>query len=368
MRKELILLLVFIPIAFVLSLFFVENIDEDIFGGNVFFREKADSDLTDNKEKYSNILPNNINNQNKDISFLFSGDIMMDRHVLNLIEKNGVEYLLDDLGNSFDFTVFDLISANLEGAVTNGGEHYKPENLYDFAFDPEHIEKLKKYNFNFFNIANNHLADQGLKGIEETRKNLDALAFNYSGCSDSLIDDCTTKIIEIKNKKIAMLGFSAVYKSLDLDKLKKEIEVARENSDLLIVNIHWGTEYQRKYNKTQQNLAHLIIDSGADAIIGHHPHVIQGIEIYKNKPIFYSLGNFIFDQYFSSDTQNGLMIELKFNEKLFIKIHPIKSINCKIFLMNNSEVENLMNEIIGTSDLETDHREQIKRGEFVLTR
>ena len=90
-------------------------------------------------------------------------------------------------------------------------------------------------------------------------------------------------------------------------------------SDVVIVSIHAGVEYTRKPTQEQVDFAHLAIDSGADVVIGHHPHWIQTIEIYKNKPIFYSLGNFVFDQEWSLDTKEGLIVQLTFNSSQLTK-------------------------------------------------
>ncbi|MCD4761464.1 CapA family protein [bacterium] len=218
------------------------------------------------------------------------------------------------------------MSANLEGAVTNSGEHYAPDKLYDFAFHPDLISGLKKYNFNFFNLANNHFDDQGKAGMEETRENLDRLGFNYSGDRNGIVSDHSKKIVELKNKKIGLIGFSALGNALDLEKAVRIVSELASTTDLVIVNIHWGEEYQLRSNKKQQELAHRLINADADVIIGHHPHVVQEIEVYKNKLIFYSLGNFIFDQYFSKETQEGLAIEIIFNKgEVDHKTHLLKS-------------------------------------------
>ena len=108
--------------------------------------------------------------------------------------------------------------------------------------------------------------------------------------------------------------------------MEKIISVLASATDMVIVNMHWGREYEHQYNKRQQEIAQALVDRGADMIIGHHPHVVQGMEIYHNKPIFYSLGNFIFDQYFSADTQEELAVEAVIDgEGMELVLHPLKS-------------------------------------------
>ncbi len=253
--------------------------------------------------------------ESEEIKMLFFGDMMLDRHVGKKIKEKGLDYIFGKLDQENFFSGYDLIAANLEGAVTNNGDHRAPIKSYDFAFHPDLILGLKKYNFNFFNLANNHIDDQGLRGIKETRENLDKLGIYYSGDINNIISKHSAKIIEINNTKIGMLGLCSLWGNLNKDELEKKIEYLASSSKFIIANIHWGEEYEQTSNKSQKSLAHFLIDSGVDVIIGHHPHVIQETEIYKDKPIFYSLGNFVFDQYFSEETQRGLAVEIIFNDQ-----------------------------------------------------
>ncbi len=296
------------------------------------------------------------------VNFLFFGDMMLDRNVGDKLKGKKVDYLLEGLAgeeNRF-FSGVDIISANLEGAVTDKGAHYSPVNSYDFAFSPERIEELKKYGFNYFTLANNHFSDQGQKGVVETRKNLSSLGFNYSGSTDAQIDEYSRKDIIISDRKIAMVGFSMVYQDFDLEKAKQMVKDASTENDLVIVNIHWGVEYQHQFNKHQQEIGRVLVDSGASAIIGHHPHVVQGMEIYKERPILYSLGNFIFDQYFSADTQEGLAIGLNFSKSTTTMfIFPLKSEKSAPRLMTTKEKEVFLNKFISWSEVEEDIKAQI---------
>lgn len=314
-----------------------------------------------------NFLPNTTN---KPIKMLFFGDMMLDRHVGEKIDKYGLDYIFEKLVNSTEenfLTGYDLIGCNLEGAVTNNGSHYSPVMAYDFAFAPKLINELKKYNFNFFNLANNHFSDQGERGIIETRENLDKMDFDYVGCRDALVAECSSKILKIADKKIGMVGFSMVYNEFNIVEAEKIINNLVSLTDFIVVNIHWGNEYQHNQNKLQKQVAYKLIDAGVDVVIGHHPHVIQGIEIYKNKPIFYSLGNFIFDQYFSNDTQNGLAIEIKdCCRKQEYLIYPIKSEVSQVKLMLGDERKELLNKLSEWSEVNSEIKEKIKKGQIEL--
>ncbi|MFH1030339.1 MAG: AmmeMemoRadiSam system protein B [bacterium] len=341
----------------------------------------------------------------QNIRMLFFGDLMLDRYVGEKIKKNGIEYLFENLDKENFLQGYNLISANLEGAVTNGGKHYEPAKAYDFAFAPSIIEELKKYNFNFFNIANNHLDDQGIQGVNETRENLDLLEFNYSGCVNGEVGECSVRIVEAQdtetktspnpsllrmgNRMIGMVGISAVWDKIDLEKVHEMLVKLKEESDLIVVNIHWGNEYETKFNKIQQEIACDFIDYGADIIIGHHPHVVQGIEWYNGRRhaavpsvatyesvysnddegggiIFYSLGNFIFDQYFSKETQEGFAVEVTLkNGELAFLLHPFKSQQSKVELMAGEERENFLQSLSTFSVGDGDFLEQVNNGQIL---
>lgn len=295
-------------------------------------------------------------------TFLFFGDLMLDRHVGEKIKKDGLESLFSGLAGEEQrlFQGMDIISANLEGAVTDKGAHYSPANAYDFAFSPELIGGLKKYNFNFFNLANNHFSDQGQRGIIETGKNLQTMGFSFSGCQDAEAGECSATIVEKNGLKIGMAGFSMVYKKFDLAEAEKIVSELKKQSDLAVVNIHWGTEYEHAAGAVQKETGRTLVDAGADMIIGHHPHVVQGMEIYKNKPIFYSLGNFVFDQYFSPDTQEGLAAGIAYNKnKIRIFLIPLKSSGSRPGLMSGSAKDEFFVKFIGWSSLDEKVKEQI---------
>ena len=306
---------------------------------------------------------------NKSLSLLFFGDLMLDRDIALKTKQEGLAFLFVKIQDSDLFQKRDLIACNLEGAVTNGAQHYPPDNNYDFAFSPEIVGQLKNYGFNFFNLANNHIADQGQRGLNETKQNLDLLGFDYSGCPDGQIAECSGKIIQIKNWQIGLVGFSMVYTKLDQEKLQKTIEEMADKTDLVIVNIHWGQEYQDRFNQQQQSIAHKLVDFGADIVVGHHPHVVQGIEIYKDKPIFYSLGNFIFDQYFSQDTQQGLAVLVGINaDQRRFSLIPLTSRRGQVELTADKDRADFFSKLSARSELDFEQNQQIKSGQIIFAR
>jgi poly-gamma-glutamate capsule biosynthesis protein CapA/YwtB (metallophosphatase superfamily) len=239
-------------------------------------------------------------------SIIFAGDIMLGRSVAGLIKTNGSDYpfaKIKDIISSADEAI-----ANLEGPLT--AINNDPTNLMRFHFDPALANELSGVGFDAVSLANNHSLDQGSEGLADTKKNLTAVGIKYFG--DPARADGNVYYFTADGKKIAVIGFQMVYGNLDPAGYAKAISDAKKNADVVIVMPHWGIEYQHIINQTQKSFAHQFIDAGADIVVGSHPHVVEGIEIYKNKPIFYSLGNLVFDQYFSTDTQEGMMIRLNF--------------------------------------------------------
>jgi poly-gamma-glutamate synthesis protein (capsule biosynthesis protein) len=304
-----------------------------------FFNETGTYDYV-NIEKYDFIKYN----ENHEIKLLFVGDIMMTRSVERKIDNLNKKFVFLFL-NILDYLRgFDYVVANLEGPISDKG--VKIGSIYSFRMKPEVAEALSKANINVVNLANNHIFDYGKIAFEETLKNLEKNNIKYFGNSYEPL------IIEKEGVKIGFLGFSDFLKHLEVkenkigiaiinDKISEMIKKAKEKVDILIVNFHWGEEYKKIANERQRKLAKISIDSGADLVIGHHPHVIQDIEKYKDKFIFYSLGNFIFDQNFSKETMIGGGIEV------YIKNKKIENIYFRKFYLNNDfQIENMSERLI----------------------
>lgn len=352
------------------SFLFAKKLNPSLF--NWQSKKVEDLDNFDNEELVDAYLDEVDEGENKnEFKFLFFGDVMLDRNVAKILESKTLSDLLSGLRETGldHFANKDIISANLEGAVTNNGAHYSPVNLYDFAFKSEHVKEFKEYNFNYFALANNHFSDQGKLGIDETRDNLKAMDFYFSGSADAKIDDFSRTDIEIDGQKVAMISLSMVYNHFDKIKALDLVSKAKEETQLVLINIHWGNEYQHFFNKYQQEVAYYLIGAGADIIVGHHPHVVQGMEVYEGVPIFYSLGNFIFDQYFSPETQEGLALDLVVSsENIKIKLMPHRSIRSAPRFMDDSERVAFFTKYSLWSEVSEEIKEELKLGELVIKR
>ncbi|MFA5127602.1 MAG: AmmeMemoRadiSam system protein B [Patescibacteria group bacterium] len=246
-------------------------------------------------------------NEDRVSSILFFGDLMLDRSVKTQIDKYGTDYIFTKLAgqeNRF-FMGTDVVHANLEGPFADSRRATSKEIA--FRFDPKLLSMLQKYNFGMFSQANNHSLDMSSAGFEESKVNLRKYGFGVYG-SQYRVDNESMLIQKVGDYNIAFIGLNDTNSPIDLPKTKELIKKGNDDADFVVINIHWGPEYKEFAVSREQTLGHELVDAGADVIIGHHAHVVQEMEIYKNRPIFYSLGNFVFDQYFSTPTQQGLGI------------------------------------------------------------
>jgi poly-gamma-glutamate synthesis protein (capsule biosynthesis protein) len=255
------------------------------------------------------------------VTFSFLGDIMLDRGVRSSVNKNFNGDYSKLFENMEVLQKSDIVFGNLEGPASDKGKDLK--NLYSFRMNPDAIPALKGANFSIFSLANNHAGDWGREALADTMERLTENEILYTGAGlSSNIENPT--IIEKYDMKIGFLAFSDVGPNSLIPKVdqvgillvnnprfEEIIRNAKKQVDYLIVSVHWGDEYKTVNNKRQETVAKRIVDAGAKLVIGHHPHVIQNTEIYKDSLIVYSLGNFIFDQKFSENTMQGMLLDLK---------------------------------------------------------
>lgn len=249
-----------------------------------------------------------------EISLLFGGDLMFDRTIRQKMQKQGNDFVLATLAPLF--TRADFVIANLEGPITNNpsksvGSTPGSSANFIFTFDPSLAPTLAAQGVRVLNLGNNHIRNFGEDGVEQTKTYLAAAGISFFGDTGSeTTPQQRTLTLEHKGLKIGLINYNQ-FTADGLKHAQDDIAAIRPAVDLLIVYTHWGNEYVPTANEVIQSQAHQFIDLGADLIIGSHPHVIQNVEEYKGKRIYYSLGNFVFDQYFSPETQRGLLVEVK---------------------------------------------------------
>lgn len=295
-------------------------------------------------------------------TILFVGDIMLDRGIEYLMEKNSILYPFEKISQFLKGV--DIVFGNLEGPIVREPIDFPDESL-KFTFSPETIEGLSFGNFNLLSLANNHTLDMGKAGLEETRDLLKESNIDFVG--DPLF--CSQDFsFEKDNIKFLAINKTFPFNCQDQEIIETVQLVKSENPEsFLIVIIHWGEEYQLDSSLSQQNLAHKMIDAGAGLIIGSHSHVVQNIEIYQGKVVFYSLGNFIFDQYFSKETQEGLAVGLEiYPKRIIYRLFPIQSEKAQPSLMKKTEADELLKKLAEKSSQEL--VEEIKSGIIEIER
>lgn len=310
-----------------------ESINDDTYNETITINPKEDInlDVTDELDEGDISQTNIIDNDTMDIvdeeeiipvdtydtiTISAAGDVTLGRD-----EKFGWERTFDhelelqngDFGYFFRnvkdiFEADDLTIVNLETTLTTATK--KAEKKFRFKADPSYVEILKQGNIEAVSIANNHTLDFLDKGYKDTLETLDEAGVGYFGYEHKFIT-------QVRDTKIGLLGY---YSMKVTDKLKNEIkqaieELRNEGTDLVIIMFHWGIERDYWPNSVQKELAYFSIDSGADLVLGSHPHVLQGIEVYKGKQIVYSLANFCFGGNKNPNDKDTMIYVQRFNFK-----------------------------------------------------
>lgn len=255
------------------------------------------------------------------------GDVMLDRGVKEMIQEFGPQYLFSSTRHIL--SVADIVFCNLEGPITSEGRR-----LNMFRANPEAVDVLRDGSIDIVSLANNHILDFDNLGLMRTLENLSRAGIKYVGAGANIGEARRDVVLEVKGARIAFLAYTETWfmwtnigRKWEADDtapgvalaceeyLIEDIQRARKDNDMVIVSVHWGKEYVDSPTETQYRLARTAIDAGAAVVLGHHPHVLQGIEFYNGGIICYSLGNFIFDLRRLSTKETGVFKFLIWNGK-----------------------------------------------------
>jgi poly-gamma-glutamate synthesis protein (capsule biosynthesis protein) len=240
----------------------------------------------------------------KSIEVTFIGDMMFDRYIrLKATERGSYDEVLEELKEQLNS--YDLVVGNLEGPVTTYPTKTFSDVFIDqltFTFDTDVPRVLNEANIKVVSLDNNHIFNFGRNGVRQTKGFLEQNEIEWFGDPD----DRQLLIKEVEGIKFGFVSYN--YFHPDESKTLELIDEAKDLVDWVVVFAHWGDEYEHIPNTKQMQSARNFIDQGSDIVIGAHPHVIQRKELYKDKWIYYSLGNFVFDQYFQEDVRCGAMV------------------------------------------------------------
>lgn len=284
---------------------------------------------------YTSVSPSSTPSS-QELEMIFVGDIMLSRSVGALMAaKNNYTWPFEKIAEFLSGA--DLTIANLETPVSSRGVNVG--SIYSFRSDPKSVEGLKFAGIDIVSMANNHAWDWGMTAFGDTMTHLASRGISYIGAGYNTAEAHAGIVKDVRGTKIGFLAYTdllpksisatadrpglAIYNETEMI---LDIQAMRTRADIITVSFHFGDEYQTIHNALQERMAHIAIDAGADLVIGHHPHVVQDIEQYKDKWIVYSLGNFVFDQNFSVATQSGLAVRISVKDKKIVKLEefPIK--------------------------------------------
>lgn len=268
--------------------------------------------------------------ESKEVSMVFVGDVMLSRDIGKLIQENNTYfpfmYVKDYISS------FDISFANFENPVSTLGKNVG--SIYSFRAHPDALVGLRDASFDVVSFANNHVFDYGPTAFSDSIVQLEKVGIRISGAGNTKEEAHRGAMVNKNGIKVVFLSYSqfssATQQSgdngyavagINPEEIVQDISKARESgADFVVASFHWGEEYQTKHNSFQERIAHVAVDAGADLVVGHHPHVIQDTEWYKDKFIAYSLGNFVFDQNFSKDTREGGVLEVIANKDGISKV------------------------------------------------
>lgn len=271
------------------------------------------------------------------------GDIMLDGTARPVMKEQGYDYPFVKMLPYFSGA--QIVFGNVEGPLTDRGTP-EQDKTYVFRSPPAVVSTaLKTAGFNVVSLANNHTLDYGTDGLAQTIETLDSAGILHTGAGADLMAARQPALLQANGQRVAILAYSMTLPESFFagpnkagtafgheQHVRADIVAAREQADIVLVSFHWGQEGKTTLRDYQTRLGHVAIDAGASAVIGHHPHIVQGIEQYKDGIILYSLGNFTFGSY-SMNSARAAVAQLRFrNARLqSVRLFPIN--------VNNFEVQ-----------------------------
>jgi poly-gamma-glutamate synthesis protein (capsule biosynthesis protein) len=290
------------------------------------------------------------------------GDVMLDRGVARWIESMGPDYPFDAVRDIL--TAADIAVCNLESPFGTGGRRLAEKGIW-FQARPETATSLARAGFDIVSLANNHSMDHGVQGLLECFEHLQAVGVKYFGAGHDLAQARSPVILTAGGLRIAFLGYSefadlywsntekfafearadrpgvaplrqsyrtpsAAVIAAQNKHIAEDIAAARSQSDIVVVSLHWGVEYENVASEYQKLVAQFMLDHGATLILGHHPHAIQGLLPSGDGLVAFSLGNFVFDQPWPI-TQESMILEVQLSERGIFRwdVIPVQITSCQ---------------------------------------
>lgn len=274
------------------------------------------------------------------VSILFTGDILLDRGVRRTIEQDGADALFTESIDSL-FRQSDVVVGNLECPATK--IKAPVQKLFIFRGEPEWLTTLKEHGVTHLNLANNHSIDQGRKGLMDTWKNIEEAGMTPLGAGPTLREAAEPVLLAESPRKVwlvpslqlalenwAYLDDRPTVSQEPMDSLVRRVAELKQadSTAVVVVSLHWGGEHTMRPVPSQRLEAHRLIDAGADLLVCHHTHTMQTVEEYHGRMIYYSIGNFIFDQQKPMNTK-ACVVNLQVGEdSIAVETVPIEIRRC----------------------------------------
>lgn len=254
----------------------------------------------------------------------------------------------------------DVVFGNLEGPLTDAGQ-VAPDKRYVFKSPPSKVAPaLAAAGFTVVSLANNHTMDYGVEGLKQTMAALDEVGIQHAGAGIDLQEARRPALIKSGDYTLGFLAYSLTFPESfwaqdqrpgtafgHANHIRADVAATREQADVVVVSFHWGREATTELRDYQSELAHAAIDSGATVVLGHHPHILQGIEHYKHGIIFYSLGNFVFGSYSRKATRSIIaLLNLQGAKVSEVKLIPVNVDNIELVFQPQLLVGEQANEVI----------------------
>lgn len=308
-----------------------------------------------------------------EVTLTACGDIVLGRHVAERISHRGVYYPFEKVAPYVRGS--DIVFGDLECPLSDSVEPVY--DGMDFVAPTSAIEGIKLCGFNVVSLANNHSTNYGRDVFEDTLELLKANDIKYVGGGEDYQEAYSPLVMEIKGVKVAFLNYNSIIGAVnameeragvagirllpsyddnpdDFEMVRDSIEEVRESADVVIACFHWGSEEQYSPIESVVKMAHTAIDAGADLVIGSHPHTVQPLEYYRGKLIAYSLGNFVFDQMYTTQVREGMIMKCRFDGAQLsqVELLPYKIYDfCQPVVLNGESGQYLLDHVLEISGL-----------------
>ena len=296
------------------------------------------------------------------VSLMFAGDVTLADSFADAIGKD-YKWAFATMD---EYRQADLAMVNLENPLTQASTKMSGKQ-FNFKADPGSVQVLKEGGIDLVNLANNHTMDFQATGLLETTKTLEEANILHVGAGADIKEARRPQIVDVKGQRVAYLGYYGEdYAATDTkagtspimeDRIAQDIRSIRDQVDWIVVNFHWGQESATHPAPWQVDLAHYTVDQGADVIVGHHPHVLQGAEIYKGRPIAYSMGNFIFGGNPRSDYDTAVLKVALKDKQMKVEFLPVEVRKYQPKVASGDRGSEILKQI---SDLSTEFKQPLK--------